>query len=393
MAAPYVFTFADALDHLDQFASYAGLGASQHIRRECIMAAYREIVGARDWTFLRSNARIMLRTPQTTGTAVFDLTGGAYERMLTLTGATWPSWAVDACVRLGDPEIVCDIAEVKTTTIVTLDPTMCPIADVASTTYSLYPRWYRLPNDFASMGQPMAEDDWIVAELVSKERIEHLNRWEDRTGDIEYYAFGAPLDLYGAMAFYTHPQIDEDQTLDIPYVRRPRDMVYAGHDSRDSAGTIAVTASSATVTGTTTTFASAMIGSILRIGSSTTYCPDGLAAQYPYAEQRSILSVASTLSLTLDANVATTRTGVKYRITDPIDLDIIVYNAFLRGCEARLAQLMRLKDADRIEADYEKALLRAKEADCRDIQPVVAGVGRGYVSRLTDSSNRDIVSF
>lgn len=393
MSAPFVFTFADVLEHLNAFAGHAGRGADQYLLRECARAAYREVGMARDWTFFRRLHRVTLQEPQSTGTVVFDLTGGTYERQLTLTDATWPSWANDASVRLGEPDIVCDIENVQTSTVVTLDANMCPVEDVASTTYTLWPRYYRLPNDFASMVAPMSETDWRIGEQVSHEFIQQLNRNEDRQGSIEKYAFGAPPDLYGAMAFFIHPRADDTKSLDIPYVRRQRDIVYTGHDSRDSGGTITVSAGSASVAGTSTTFAPGMINSVLRIGDSATYCPDGIGGKYPYAEQRAISVFTNATTLTLDANVAADGTDVHYRVTDPLDLDVVLYDAYLRCCEKHLARMLNMKTYVAIEREYRAALLRAQEADCRGVQPVVAGVGRRYTSRLTDSSHRDLAGF
>jgi len=391
--APYVFTFTDVLDSVDYSTRNMGIGADLTLRRQAIRAAYREVVGAREWSFLGSNARITLRAAQTTGTVVYDKTGGTYERQLTLTGATFDSaWVKDASVRFGD--IVCDIEDYKTTTVVTLDATMAPIADVASTTYSLFPRWYRLPTDFVSADVPMAEDSWITGTQVPKAQVERLLRSTDYTGDIGCYSFGAPLDLLGAMALYIHPPSDETKTLDIPYTRRPRDIIYTGMDSNlDFVGTIAVTGDSATVTGTSTAFESGMVNSILRIGKSATYAPTGLDDAYPYAEQRVIKSVENAASLTLDAVVVTSRSGMKYRIADPIDMDVILYDAFLRCCDMHLARVLRAKSYRQAKQDYEEALFKAKEADCRGVQPVIAGAAGPYPRRLIDGSSRPLTGY
>jgi hypothetical protein len=392
MAAPYVFTFADALDSLEYFARGSGIGADQTLRRQAIHAAYREITQARDWTFLQANARIELQAAYTTGTVEYDETGGTNERQVTLTSGTWPSWAEDASIRFASPDIVCDVEERKSDTVLTLDATMAPIADISSgASYKLYPRWYRLPNDFLSMARPMGEDDWFIGEEVSKERIEQLNRYEDDEGAIQFYAVGAPLDLHGAMALYIHPRADANETLDIPINRRPRDLRYSGHDSADSDGTISVTAGSASVTGTSTAFDSAMVGSILRIGTDTTYKPTGLDGQYQYGEQRVIHTRTSATAITLDAAVSTTRSSVKYRISDPIDLDVSVYDAFLRCCEKHLARALRAKDYRTVEKAYEEALFNAKQGDHRTTNPRIAGPSRRFFTRLSDATSRETV--
>lgn len=384
MPAPYLYTYSDVLEELAYFARYEGVGADQTLVRMCIQRAYREISVASDWSFLHTIYRMPVYAPDEFTTVEFDLTGGTYERQLTATtaGETWPSWAEDACVRLGSPEIVCDVDERKSDTVVTLDAVMCPTADIDETTAEIFPRWYRLPNDFLSMDRPADEDDWHLGQETSKERIEHLIRYETRTGDIEQYAVGAPQDLYGTMGFYPWPPTDEDETLDIPYRRRPRQMTYSGHEDVETAGTITVTAGSATVTGSSTTFSSNMEGSILRIGTSATYPPSGLEGAYPYQEQRSIITVASATSLTLDAAVAASASAKKYRITDPVDLDIAVYDAFIACAKMHLASALRMKGARYAAADYRTALRHAKEADCRSHQLQVAGVPRPHYTRL-----------
>lgn len=391
MAFPQVFTFADVLDTLDYFSRSMGVGADLTLRRQVVRAAYREVAGARDWTFLRSNARITLRGAQTEGTISYSQA----NRQVTLTGATWPSWAEDASLRFGDPDLVCDIEEVLSSTVATLDAVMAPVDDIASSTYTLYPRWYRLPRDFAGMAEPMNEESWVLGRQVSKTAIEQLNRYEARTGStIEYYAFGAPLDLYGERAIYVHPPSDTTKTLDIPYLRRPRDLVISGYDSaRDTAGTISVAAGSDAVTGTDTAFDSGMVNSILRIGQSSTYPPGGLESSYPYAEQRVIKSVTDATNLVLDAGVSATHTGVKYRISDPVDLDVILWDTLLRAAEMHLARVLRAKAYSATAAEYQRALHKAREADCRGIQPEIAGPGRAYTGRLTDSPHRPLTGF
>lgn len=391
MTAPYVYTYADVLDELDYFARFGGVGADQTLRRICVQRAYREITAARDWSFMHANTRIKVYAPDEYTDVAFDLTGGTYERQLTSSGSgeTWPSWAEDACVRLGDPAIICDVEQVKSSTVVTLDATMCPIADISSTTATLFPRWYRLPNDFAAMTRPMDEDAWFLGEETDKETIEQLIRYETRTGNIERYAVGAPSDLYGAMGLYVWPPSDEDETLDIPYKRRPRALRYSGHESVEDAGTITIEAGSAAVTGLATSFSSKMIGSLLRIGSSATYRPTGLEGQYPYVEQRSIIAVASTTELTLDAAVADAASAKQYVITDPVDVDIALYDAFLACAKMHLAKALRMKDARDAEADYNRTLFKAKEADCRSLQPQVAGAPRRTVTRLKYGTSRD----
>jgi hypothetical protein len=389
MSAPLIHTYADVLDRLRYFATGQGVGADQTLMRMCVEESYREITQARHWSCLEANARIQLRAPQTTGTVVFDLTGHASgnDRVLTLTDATWPeAWVKDASIRLGSPEIVCDVEDYLTSTTITLDATMSPIADVSSTTYSLYPRWYALPNDFLSMDLPMDEESWILGEESTKAEIERLQRYNSATGNIQQYAVAQVPDLYGTMGLFIYPASDESETLDIPYRRRPRAMVYSGLDGTiDCAGTVTLTSGSASVTGSSTAFESGMAGAILRVATGTVR-PTGTAGQVRYAEQYSIKSVESATALTLTSDATTSRSDKAYSISDPVDVDAAVYDALMACCEKNLARMMRAKNMRDVEMAFEKALRVAKAADHRGHQPVIAGAPRRRGSRPADSS-------
>jgi hypothetical protein len=386
VTAPRLLTFCDVQDTLEALCSGYGVSAPPDVLKRCVLDAYNEVVSLHDWSCLYRNGRIQLHAPQTTGTVTFDLTGGTYERQLTLAGSTWPTWAEDAAVRFGD--IVCDIESRKSSTVVTLDATMCPGTDVASTTYTLYPRWYRLPSDCVSISRPHGETSWAIGECISPEQMLSLDRYEDCTGDIEYYAVAAAPDLYGQMALYVHPASDADKTFDFLYKRRPRDLRYSGKETACTAGTIAVTAGSATVTGTSTTFDASMVGSIFRIGTSTTNPPTGVEGQYPWVDERCVIDVTSATSLTLDAAVTTTRSGVKYRISDPIDLDVSLHNAFQRLCERNLARARNVDGQGNFEHYAKTAVFQAKCADARVGQRRVAGTPQVYLTRLADASSR-----
>src|SRR4051812_8487200 len=84
------FTAYDAYERL-----LAGLGANptQNAHRDIFRAlndATDEWGQVHDWNYFKTWLRIALHGSQTDGTIAYDHTGGAYERMVTLTGATWP---------------------------------------------------------------------------------------------------------------------------------------------------------------------------------------------------------------------------------------------------------------------------------------------------------------
>lgn len=384
MPAVEIHTYADAIDNLDEFVGPHGTSTSQRQLRLCIQSAYRELTQAHDWSFLQVNGRIHLKEAENTGTCVYDHTGGSSERLLTLTGATWPTWIADGSIQFGG--VVSDIEASVTTTTATLDATMNPGEDVESGKFTLYPRWYRLPADFISFTAPMETTAWRLGQYVTPTEMAQFDRYRPSTGDIQHYTVAPVPDLYGVMGLFVHPASNADETIDFVYKRRPRQLRYAGLDPNDFAGTIAGLA--AAITGSSTAFESSMAGSILRIGG-TTKRPTGIEGLNPWVEQRSIKSVASTTAMTLDASVTAysgSWSGKKYTITDPLDLDVVAYDAFLRLCEKHAANMMDLKGKQGIAQEATNALAIAKGGDARVRQRRFAGGGTVVGTRMAHTS-------
>lgn len=360
MSAPILMTYADAFSHCRRFMERRGPAAPAVIRG-AIGAAYQSVMNAHDWPALTKNHRIQLKATQTTGSVVFDLTGGSSERLLTLTDETFPTDAADYAIRFDG--IVCDIEQYLTTTTVQLDTVMCPGADVASTSYTLYPRWYALPSDFMSLTVPMAEN-WSLGSEITMTKMLQMDRLVPSTGNIIHFAVAGRPDTYGLKAIFVWPAASSDATLDFIYDRRPRNLRYSGHEADDYAGTVTVSADSTSVTGTSSAFATSMEGAILRFGT-TAKRPDWEYGDQPYKEQRSIRvvnSASGAAAITLDANSSLGHTTVRYRITDPIDLHQEAHNAFLRFCEYNLGIARNLSETDKMLARANDALLDAMAA-------------------------------
>ena len=360
-----LLTYFDMIDEMVEFGRNNGKDPSQLAIRGVIQDAYEEITTAHRWGFLQKAGRIHLHAVQSTGTVVYDHTGGTYERQLTLTDATWPDWAIDGCVRFGN--LVSDIESVKSETVVTLDAAINPGQDVASTTYRLYPRYYWLPEDFVSFTTPMASESWRLGEKITMSQMLARNRFHSSDGKIINYAIGEVPDVYGRLGLFVYPAcVVEADTIDFMYRRRPRELVYSGHEEADAIGTIAVTAGSAAVTGTTTAFESGHVNSLLRISSNANR-PTGRRGLNRYAEERSILAVGSAAGLTLDAAVVKNRSAVGYVITDPIDLGWTAQRYFRWLCRRNFAVDFALSNehggVSRLEKRLDKALFEAMEAD------------------------------
>jgi hypothetical protein len=375
-----VFAYADAITEIEEFAREASISTTSRGIRSPIRRAYREIVECHDWACLHINGRIMLQAAQDTGTVTYTHAGGLFARLLTLVGATWPADIADWSVRIetADGPVVCDVATRLTDTQVMLDATLNPGEDVAAgASYSAYPRYYRLPNDFRSMDRPVEESFQGIGQYVTFEKMMELSQEDSTPGTITYYTVASIPDLIGSWGLYV-------------YKRIPRDLRYGGTDLAEAPGTIAVAAGSAAVLGTTTTFSSGHEGSLLRIGSSATRVPTGLDGLYPYVEQRVITTYNSALSLTLDNTVNANASGVKYSITDPIDLDPSAYDAMIALAKKYLAMEKNAKNWQAVAALADERLRHAKGGDNRVYSRVVCGNVRRVVELSGNVVESDI---
>ncbi len=377
---PEVFTVSDVMAALNDYLHGADRGSATHpMMFRALQQAYREVGSFKDWSFLIADGRVVLRGPYTTGSVAYD----SATRALTLTDGTWPSWAENGSVRLED--VVSDVASVSGQ-VATMDATLSPAADIAAgATYSLFPRWYALPNDLKSMSDTQDEDRTFTrGSYVTAETMSRLIRSNSETGDVLAWTVRDVPDLIGTLGLFVYPPSDEGETLDFVYNRHPRPLRYGGYGAADFIGTVSVTAGSPTVTGASTAFDSRMVGSLFRKGANNTQEVSGIEGPNTYEEQRSIIAVASATSLTLDADIVTTRASVTYRITDPIDLKADVHLALMRSAEYHLSTYLNAKDRTIAFQIAEDAKKKASMADGRVRASRIAGGGARYSrTRLT----------
>lgn len=382
---PQIHTYGDVLDALDGWLQARGSsGANQAMVRRVVQDSYMEFPSLHDWTSLQANGRIMLQAPYSTGTVAYDHTGGVYERELTLTDGVWPTWAEDAAVRVGD--IVCDVALRKSDTVVTLDETMNPGADVAAgTSFELWKRWYALPNDFVSFWGPLESSTYSFGQYVSPSDMLWNDTFNDASSEPRYYTIMPLQDAYGTLGLYLSYATDTTTPMNFIYKRRPRSIRYSGHEAADYAGSITTTNGSTSVVGAGTSFSSSHAGSIIRISSSTASRPTGMEGLQPFDDQRSIVSVESALGITLDA-ATTSRNGVKYVISDPLDIESGAYQLFIALCKKNLAFEKGEKDKAEYALAFRTMLDWAKCGDTRVSQRRVCGYSIPNYSRLSDST-------
>ena len=357
-------TFHDAYHAVERFAARRGVGASAEDIRAAVIDAYQELVDRYPWSFQRKKYRINIVAPQSDGTVAYDYDNNE----LTLTDDTWPSDAIDWTVVIDN--VTYDIETRTSDTVVTLNSTQQPTADIdAGTSYEAYQRYHVLPDDFVSMCDPMPESgSSILGTWMPPEELFSQMRYSPGSGEATSWTIAPVPDVYGRLAIFMWPAHGRAESLDIWYRSQPRPLRYVGNEQKCSAGTIAVTADSATVTGTSTTFENAMEGSIFRVGDHATYQPTGLTGVRPWTEQRSILTYASATSITLDGVIASSASGVKYTVTDPLDIDPAAVTALYRVAERNLSRTIGGREVSKDEKTADSAILAARGASNRTSQ-------------------------
>jgi hypothetical protein len=340
-----VFTYQDCLDHLVQYEGGAPDDAMLARMRTAVQMAYQEVCWSTDWQYFHKPLRIQLSAFYETGTVAYT----SSTRTLTLSGGTFPTWAAYGGRVLIDNIAYGVHARTDGTNLV-LDEIFCPQANIAAgTTYRLYRSVYILPVDFRKVYEFTGEDTWTSCFTTPTEWLKR-ERYTQDTGTPWLWTIMQTAEVfgYGRYGLYVQGYPDTDETFDCIYVRAPRDIKYSGYETAARAGTVSCTAST-TVTGSSTTFSSDMVGSVIRFTSSTTY-PGGIHTTNPYVEQHVISAVGSATGLTLDTAATGTYSGKKYIITDPVDLPPSCRMAMLRCCERQLDNVLpnleRLKRSD-----------------------------------------------
>lgn len=381
MASVFFTTFHDLMCHA---LDYAGSSSASDVARDARRSAlngYQTFSNSARWTYYQQRGRLTTAPYYATGTIAYVHTGGATcERQVTLTGGTWPLWAAFGVLVINNTPY--SITSYKSTTVVQLSATSNPGADVAAgTAYTIYRDTYPLPSDFLAM------DELINVGRVNALRYSKPNVWLSLQriyhGPAVPYTYCITSDphYFGSMALRLFPAPDQAYTLDFMYQRKPRSILIDEYTT----GTATVNNGAVAVTGIGTVWSSKHIGSVLRLSADTINLPDGRSGAHPFDVERTILDVTGPTALTIDAAVTSAYAAVKYRISDPVDIE---EGAMSVGLEREVEKQMRI--ARRITAmpeeqeAYRMAMLAAREADSRSFATRVAGAHSFGGLRLRD---------
>ena len=357
-------TYKDMLDHSVDYLGVNVTGDASRDARRCVQSAYRAFTSMRSWTCYYTRGRLTTVAAQTTGTIAFDYTGGANERQLTLTGSSWPSWVPYGTVIIGS--VAYEVADTISSTVITLAANSNPGEDVAAgTSYTLYRDTYPMPIDFQAGDQPVGNELFNLNYVHPSQWLRNQQTFTS-VGLPTIYSFMTDPNYYGTVAIKFWPAPNSAQTYDFIYKRTPRPLLLDEYKTGTATCTIALD----TVVGVGTQWKDSMVGSIIRFSANKTDLPSGLAGANPFQIQRTIVSVESVTGLTVDRVVRETLSGVKYTISDPVDIeDGAMLVGLQREIEKELRISRRMKPAPEEERRYRDAMAAAMENDARSFQP------------------------
>lgn len=379
MSAAQLTTWVDLIEHLIDWQGASPEGGVRRDARRASLQAYRDLATAHRWSYYQGRGRVVTSAPYQTGTVDYDHTGGSAERMLTLTGGTWPDWAAQGSVVINS--ILYEVASRISDSILTLTNGSNPGADLSAQSYSLIRDSYPLPVNLSSMGV------LTMAQRAATLVFEHPSTWLERQriyqGVAEprtYCIVGSP-DYLSGMTLKLWPPPADAYTLEMIYARLPRPIKVDLY----SVAKASVTDGLAVVTGTGTNWTSRLVGAIFRMGVDPSQMVTGWSGENVPACERVVVSVESPTSLTLDEAVDFTAGPGRYGISDPVDVEPgAMLTCLLRSCEFQMSIARRGRDRDEAEGQYNKALILAREADSRNYRDEHAGAGQVRPYRLRD---------
>jgi hypothetical protein len=357
MSSVPLVTYSDILEFLLRLENTQDTRVRM-MAQAAILSAYQEFPLMRRWKYYYARGRVVTDAEYSTGTVAYDHTGGSNERQLTLSSGTWPTNAARGWVLIDNREY--RVASRVSDSIITLSVNSNPGEDIAAgETYVWWRDTYPMPLDFVGADAMIDHNEGWYAAHESPGTTLNWRANDQSSNTPLSKTFLSDPDYAGVMAVMFDPPPDESYYYDFMYVRSPIPMRVLDY----STGTVSV--SSTTVTGVDTVWTDDMVGTLIRLPrSGVNQVPTGLDGLYRYAEQRVVTAVASATSLTIDAVLSGTYSGVKYRISDFIDLDYnVMMEAFRKMCEYRFAENLSRQDQGTRFRSYTNALTIAKEAD------------------------------
>ena len=369
-----LITYEDAIKRLQMFLG--GTNATG-LREDCKLAvslAYEHVSKSHQWRYYRK--------PWGFTTDAYVSTTGTYvhsTRKLTLATAT-PTWSVYGEVSMNS--IVGDVDSVNTATnpsVFVMGADLNFGANIStSTDASLFRTHWTLPENFRAIHAPLTGDGTcVVLRYISPAEYRTLADSGSPTGDPAYYTIMQDPDFVGRLALYLWPAPLTAISYRTIIATSPRPLWFTGTESSARTGTLTVSSGSRQVQGNSTTIdTERMEGSVVRFAqNNSTKPPTDQYGDNPYVNQRVITLVNAAdgaNAFQVDTAVTQTFTTVRYTISDPVDMDPIMVNAFYARCRLELADLRpetQGRNYAQLKDNYEEVFDDAKAADCKVSEP------------------------
>lgn len=346
-----MLTYYDAVEHLITSSFGGPQDGEQTDIRTSIQRAYSELSTIRDWNYYQTHGRIRFSinwhgsVTYSQDTRFFDLASGD----------AFPANSVLCRMRLNNT--VAKIATRVSNTRLLCDPVLTPSSDFLNATVAtLYQDTFPLPSDFRSLDSPIDHVAWTRFIYVSADQAMKLENANNLAGPPHAWTvIKDPQSTGWAIKVVGYPVANSN--LDFTYRRLPRRLRISGHEASSRQGTVTIAGTA--VTGSGTAFTSAMVGSVLRVGTATDM-PGSDGSLLPYQGEAVIASVASGTACTLATPL--TATGAKYLVTDLVDMSPGMNNGFL-SCAAYWLARTRGTKPDNAFAMYQRDLRLAMESD------------------------------
>lgn len=352
-----LYTFADITDYLLDFTGDDRNTRNARYARRAATAALQELSNLHEWSCYRGVTRVVTNASYNSGTVEYDHTGGAVERQLTLTGGTWPDWTAFGFVMLNS--IPYEISNRISDTVLQLTTRTNPGSDVAATTYMLMREAYPLPCDLTSFKSVVSLRQRFELEYITPTEWMGLQRLTSNPAQVYGCTVTSDPNYQNTLAirFVNAPSTIE--SYDIDYLRAPRPLTV----ERETAGTVSVVEGSASIDGDGTNFTDAHVGCVIRFYDASN-APTGAEGDYPAKLERIITAVSSTVSCTIDDVAPQDFAGVKYVISDPVDIDQnVMLNLYKIAADKHMARLTHRTDLAAVERQFDEALLPTVGAD------------------------------
>jgi hypothetical protein len=324
--------------------------------RLAIRMGMDEVAKEHEWPYYLNHNNFTLDAPYSTGTVAFVYA----TRTLTLTGGTWPTWAVYGTVRIAGKEARVKTRQSNTVLILEDDSELLDDVD-AGTSFAIGRGEYPLPGRFLKMTRIFFDDRKSTADYRSAADFQRNRRPTiTRTAFPAVYTVKEDKNVPGGLVVEVWPAPSRAMSATYSALRYPDEIAVW----EEYAGRITVVGAAVGIAGTGTAFTSQHEGAVLRIARDQER-PSHADGNNPFAEEVLIDTVTDDDTATAKTAFAASRGPVKYIISSRIDLhEPTMRSVLVHRCYFELTRIRKLeaKIIEGAAASYNLALSDAKSA-------------------------------